>query len=101
MVWAISQITTYSEESVGYSGNVLIKGKFMKQYTKLLDSNPEEAISKITKFRDALFTLNNMRILVVADVEKLYKPVSMWEDLIAGKPMVNQSKKCYFSTLTN
>ncbi|KAF3937642.1 hypothetical protein ABW19_dt0209549 [Dactylella cylindrospora] len=86
MVWAVSQLSSYSEKSIGYGGNTLVKGKFIKQYTKLIASNPDEAISKISAVRDSLFKLENMRLLVVADVEKLAKPVSAWEDFISAKP---------------
>ncbi|KAK6529106.1 hypothetical protein TWF694_004321 [Orbilia ellipsospora] len=92
MVWSVAYLTGYAEESIGYGANTLIKGKFLKQYIEMLNSNPEEAIKQMTTFRDRLFTLDNMRILVVADVEKLPKPVSSWEDFVAGKPMGGELK---------
>ncbi|KAF3903377.1 hypothetical protein ABW20_dc0105620 [Dactylellina cionopaga] len=87
MVWSVAYLTGYAPESIGYSGNALIKGRFLRQYIDLLAKNPEEAVSQITALRDNLYTLDNMRVLVVADVEKLPKPVSSWEDLVAGKSL--------------
>ncbi|KAJ6263411.1 hypothetical protein Dda_1974 [Drechslerella dactyloides] len=87
MVWSVAYLTGYTPESIGFSGNTLIKGKFLRQYINLLESNPEEAVKQISTVRDKLFNLENMRILVIADVKKLPKPVSAWEDFIKGKSM--------------
>ncbi|KAK6511363.1 hypothetical protein TWF481_000281 [Arthrobotrys musiformis] len=86
MVWSVASLSGFTEESIGYGGNTLIKGKFLRQYIDLLSEDPEEALKKITAVRDSLFTLDNMRVLVVANVEKLPKPVSSWDDFVAGKP---------------
>ncbi|EPS43054.1 hypothetical protein H072_2916 [Dactylellina haptotyla CBS 200.50] len=85
MVWSLAYLSGYTSESIGYCGNTLIKGRFLKQYIELLETKPEEATAQITAFRDGLFTLDNMRVLVVADVEKLPKPVSSWDDFVAGR----------------
>ncbi|KAK6334063.1 hypothetical protein TWF696_002565 [Orbilia brochopaga] len=87
MVWSVAYLTGYTPESIGFSGNTLIKGKFLRQYINLLGSNPDEAVKRISTVRDTLFTLENMRVLVVADIKKLPKPVSTWEDFTAGRKM--------------
>ncbi|RVD83457.1 uncharacterized protein DFL_007843 [Arthrobotrys flagrans] len=92
MVWSVTYLSGYTEESIGYGGNTLIKGKFLRQYIDLLSKEPEEAVRKISTVRDSLFTLDNMRVLVVADVEKLSKPVSTWDDFVAGKPSSHDLK---------
>ncbi|KAK6354307.1 hypothetical protein TWF730_008717 [Orbilia blumenaviensis] len=86
MAWSVAHLTGYTEESIGYGANTLVKGKFLRQYIDLLSEKPEEAIQKIATVQQSLFTLDNMRVLVVADVEKLPKPVSAWDDFVAGKP---------------
>ena len=88
MAWSVAQLSGYTEESIGYGGNTLVKGKSLRQYIDLLSEDPEEAIRKISVVRDSLFTLDNMRVLVVADVEKLPNPVSTWDDFVAAKPSV-------------
>ncbi|KAK6529763.1 hypothetical protein TWF281_008924 [Arthrobotrys megalospora] len=92
MVWSVAYLTGYTEDSIGYSGNTLIKGKFLRQYIDLLSEKPEEAIQQISTVRDSLFTLDNMRVLVVADVEKLSKPVSAWDDFVNGKTLEGNLK---------
>ncbi|KAF3915825.1 hypothetical protein ABW21_db0207724 [Orbilia brochopaga] len=88
MVWSVAYLTGYTPESIGFGGNTLIKGKFLKQYINLLEQNPEEAVKQISTVRDKLFTLQNMRVLVIANIEKLPKPVSTWESFIEGRKMV-------------
>ncbi|EWC46282.1 hypothetical protein DRE_04453 [Drechslerella stenobrocha 248] len=87
MAWSVAYLTGFAPESIGYGGNTLTKGKFLREYVKLIEEQPEEAVKRISVVRDTLFTLENMRVLVVADIKKLPKPVSTWESFVAGKSM--------------
>jgi len=56
----------------------------LKRLKKLLASEPETVIGWLEALRTSLFTFDNMRTLVIANVEKLPNPVDAWKPLVAG-----------------
>lgn len=88
MAWAVSACISYSEESLGYCQDTLVKSKYLKQFRNLLKDKPEEAVQKMKDLRDSLCKPSNIRILVVADIEKLPQPVSAWNTFLDKKDTV-------------
>src|SRR4051812_48034102 len=82
MSWAVSGILTYSPESIGYGQDTLIKGTLLKQFKKLLQANPDSATKQLKELRDSLCKFENMRFLIIANIETLLNPVSTWSTFI-------------------
>ncbi|KAL2119425.1 hypothetical protein VTJ04DRAFT_6386 [Mycothermus thermophilus] len=59
---------------------VLVKTVYLKRLRKLLEKDPDTVVSWFESLRKSLFTLDNMRVLVTADVAKLPKRISAWDD---------------------
>lgn len=62
--------------------NTLVKGPYMKRIKKLIETDPDAVIAKLEQLRKALFTFENMRCLVIADVEKLQNATGAWDQLV-------------------
>jgi len=90
MAWAVTACISYSPESLGYCQDTLVKSKYLKQFKNLLKDKPEEAIQKMKDLRDSLCKPSNMRVLVVANVEKLPHPVSAWDKFLDNKDTVRE-----------
>ncbi|KAI2780307.1 Metalloenzyme, LuxS/M16 peptidase-like protein [Daldinia loculata] len=61
----------------------LVKTVYLRRLKKLYDKDPEAVISKFEELRKSLFTSDNLRILVIADISnsKLSDPVKAWDTL--------------------
>ncbi|KAK6951794.1 hypothetical protein Daesc_006319 [Daldinia eschscholtzii] len=61
----------------------LVKAVYLRRLKKLYDRDPEAVISKFEELRKSLFTFDNLRILVVADIShsKVSDPVKAWDRL--------------------
>ncbi|KAI9735789.1 MAG: hypothetical protein M1818_006398 [Claussenomyces sp. TS43310] len=84
MLYAVDGMIHLAAESVIKARNTLVKALYMKRIKKLLERQPEKVISMLEAVRRSLFTFENFRILVVADVEALVDPVSTWDVLLKG-----------------
>ncbi|KAL7267686.1 hypothetical protein RUND412_009713 [Rhizina undulata] len=82
MAWSVNTMVSYSRESIGRAQDTLVKALYLKRINSLLEEKPDEAIAQFEEFRKSLCTLENMRILVIADVNKLKNPVSAWKELV-------------------
>lgn len=88
MVHAVKNMVELAPGSVGRAGNTLVKSKYLKRIEALLKEDPDEAIKQFEEFRGSLCRLENMRVLVIADLETLEKPVSAWKAFVEGKTFV-------------
>ncbi|KAI1446983.1 Metalloenzyme, LuxS/M16 peptidase-like protein [Annulohypoxylon stygium] len=61
----------------------LVKAVYLKRLKKLLEKDPDAVLSRFEELRKSLFTPENLRILVTADVSnsKLPDPVKAWDIL--------------------
>jgi len=84
MVYAVDGMIHLAPESITKARNTLVKGSYMKRIKKLLETEPETVISMLEALRKSLFTFDNIRVLVIADVEKLVDPVISWDSFITG-----------------
>ncbi|KAI8627623.1 Metalloenzyme, LuxS/M16 peptidase-like protein [Xylariaceae sp. FL1651] len=61
----------------------LVKATYLRRLKKILEKDPETAITWLEGVRKALFTSDNIRVLVAADIShsKLPEPVKTWDIL--------------------
>lgn len=100
MMYAVDAMIHLDKDSSIKARGTLVKAIYMKRLKKLLAKEPETVLSWLEALRRSLFTFNNMRALVIADVEKLPNPVEAWKPLIAGMdttspllPLVKMSQR--------
>jgi Zn-dependent M16 (insulinase) family peptidase len=84
MMYAVDEMIHLNIDSSVKAQCTLIKAVYTKRLKKLLAKEPETVISWFEALRKSLFTFNNMRTLVIANLEKLPNPVESWQPLIAG-----------------
>jgi len=85
MIGSVRNMVEFSRESIGRAKDTLVKTKYLKRIEALLREDPEAVVKKFEQFRSAFCKLENFRILVIADVEKLKNPVSAWRPLIKNQ----------------
>ncbi|KAL7625178.1 hypothetical protein AAE478_004393 [Parahypoxylon ruwenzoriense] len=61
----------------------LVKAVYLRRLKKLLEKDPDAVLSRFEELRKCLFTFDNIRVLVTADVSnsKLVDPVKTWDVL--------------------
>lgn len=69
--------------SLTVAKRTLVKAVYLKRLKKLLKSEPEKVVEWFNTIRKSLFTFQNMRFLVTANVSKLDNPVATWDSLSA------------------
>lgn len=83
MTFAVENMVHASPESISRARSTLVKALYLKRVKRLLDSEPGTVISQLEELRHALCQFANIRVLVVANVEKIHKPVSSWDLLVS------------------
>lgn len=89
-----TQITT-ARDSIERATDTLVKASYLLRIARLLDTEPKSVIHKMGSLREALCQVENMRILVVADTEKLPNPVAAWARFVEDKTIVRSPISCY------
>jgi len=84
MLYAVDSMIHLDKESSVKAKNTLVKATYMKRLKKILADEPDTVLGWLEELRKSLFTFDNMRTLVIANVEKLPNPVDAWNPLIAG-----------------
>jgi Zn-dependent M16 (insulinase) family peptidase len=84
MMFAVDTMIHLDRESSIKARGTLTKAIYIKRLKKLLARKPEAVLSWLEALRKSLFTFNNMRALVIANIEKLPDAVSAWKPLIAA-----------------
>jgi len=74
----------YNPESTVRAGTTLVKAIYLKRINKLLQHDPKEVITRMEQIRQSLGRFANFRVLVIADITKLERPVSSWDTLTAS-----------------
>ncbi|TWU73378.1 hypothetical protein ED733_001917 [Metarhizium rileyi] len=78
--------------SLAVARRTLVKAVYLKRLKKLLENEPDKVLAWFSTIRKSLFTFQNMRFLVTANVSKLQDPVRAWdvlaETLTAQEDMV-------------
>lgn len=84
MLRAVNSMIHYTQESNVRARSALVKGLYLKRTKRLLESKPEVVVARMEEIRNSLFRLENIRVLVIADLEKLDNPVSSWKSFVGG-----------------
>ncbi|KAK4137936.1 hypothetical protein BT67DRAFT_372256 [Trichocladium antarcticum] len=82
----------FKPESYLAAKRTLVKAVYLRRLRKLLDKEPETVMSWFEDLRKSLFTFENMRVLVTADVAKLANPVAEW-DTLTRNPSLNPANE--------
>ncbi|KAG5921118.1 hypothetical protein E4U61_007122 [Claviceps capensis] len=69
------------KSALAVARRTLVKAVYLKRLKKLLKGEPEKVVEWFKTIRNSLFTFQNMRILVTANVSKLDKPIATWDTL--------------------
>lgn len=79
MLAAVHVMVHYAQESIVRARCTLVKARYLKRVKRLLTEQPEAIVSRMEEIRKSLFQPENIRVVVIADLEKLPHPVSSWK----------------------
>ncbi|KAF8464620.1 cytoplasm protein [Kalaharituber pfeilii] len=85
MAYSVSVQITESLESIGRATDTLVKASYLKRIAKLLQADEKKVLSQLELVRVSLCRLENMRIFVIANVEKLPNLVTAWAEFVEGR----------------
>ncbi|KAI8710635.1 Mitochondrial presequence protease [Fusarium sp. LHS14.1] len=72
----------HSEQTtLAVSQRVLVRAVYLKQLKKILEKEPEKVVGWFNTVRDSLFTFDNLRFLIAANLDTLPNPLSTWDTL--------------------
>jgi Zn-dependent M16 (insulinase) family peptidase len=100
MLYAIESMLHFSKSSSVRAQNTLVKALYLKRLLKLIATNPAEITGRFESLRKELLQFSNLRVFVIADVEKLSKPASSWS-ILADHLDANQPLKPIDSKAAN
>ncbi|KAI4259741.1 MAG: hypothetical protein L6R42_004425 [Xanthoria sp. 1 TBL-2021] len=91
MLSAVEEMIHSAPASIVRARSTLVNAVYLKGVRHLLKENPNIVIGQLQQIRDALFEFQSIRAVVVANIEKLSKPVSSWKvftaDLDTSSPL--------------
>jgi Zn-dependent M16 (insulinase) family peptidase len=82
MVYAVDNMIHYDATASSRAQNTLVKALYLKRTLRRLQTSPAAVIAQMETVRKSLVSFANMRALVIADLEKLPSPVSVFKPLI-------------------
>lgn len=84
MCYAVAVMVGESPGSIARASSTLVKALYLKRIKYLLKQDPERVLHQLNTLRGHLCQMQNIRVLVTADVEKLKTPVASWEVFAKG-----------------
>jgi Zn-dependent M16 (insulinase) family peptidase len=100
MLSAVDAMIHLAPQSAVKARGTLVKAVYLKRLKKLLEKEPETVISMFNQLRGALCKLDNVHVLVIANVEKLPHAAEAWDALVKGheeprslSPIVKQHQR--------
>ena len=84
MLRSMQLMMQYNQDSVSRARTSLVKARYLKRIKQMLATAPEEVVSRMETIRQSLFKVDNVRIFVAADLEKLPRPASAWKTFAGG-----------------
>ena len=81
MLGAVEEMLSSAPASVVRARSILVKALYLRGVKRLLEDDPSAILAQLEEMRGSLFRFSNIRVLVIANIEKLPKPVSTWEIL--------------------
>ncbi|GAB1314124.1 Peptidase M16 inactive domain-containing protein [Madurella fahalii] len=91
MAQEVDMAIHFKPESYLAARRTLVKAVYFRRLKKLIEKEPDTVLSWFEELRRSLFTFENLRILVTADVAKLPNPVTTW-DTLTQHPDLDPSK---------
>ena len=85
MVYSVATMVNESPESIGRARNTLVKALYLKRVRKLLEIDPDKIIAQLEAVKRAVCQMSSFRSLVIADIERLERPISAWNTLAEGQ----------------
>ena len=82
MAYAVEMMIHTSQESITRARSTLVKALYLKRVKRLLEDQPQTIVSQFSEIRASLCQFSNLRVLVIANLEKLSNPVSSWKHLV-------------------
>ncbi|KAI9823646.1 MAG: hypothetical protein M1819_001159 [Sarea resinae] len=82
MALAVDQMIHYARSSTSRARNPLVKAVYLKRVRSLLKTDPAAVVSQLEAIRQSLCNFSNFRVLVIANLHKLPRPVSPWKRLL-------------------
>ncbi|UKZ72749.1 hypothetical protein TrVFT333_000384 [Trichoderma virens FT-333] len=70
---------------------VVVKAVYLKRIKKLLKKNPDQVVEWFNEIRNSLFTFENLRVLVTANLQNLPNPITTWDSLSTALKSQNES----------
>lgn len=69
------------KSSLAVAKRVLVRAVYLKRLKKLLEKEPEKVVGWFNTVRSSLFTFENLRFLVTANLSSLSDPITTWDPL--------------------
>ena len=92
MAYAVENSVNTQPASITRARGTLTRAVYLKRVKRLLEESPQTILSQLEEIRSALFHFSSFRVLVIADLEKLARPVTCWKiltkDLDMSQPLV-------------
>ncbi|QDS67433.1 hypothetical protein FKW77_000317 [Venturia effusa] len=103
MMNAVDAMVHLAPNSSARAQSTLVKALYLKRISKLLAKEPDTVVTMLNNLRKSLFTFSNMRVFLVANLEKLNNPVSTFshltDSLDTSSPLLPlDSRKAVLST---
>ncbi|PNY28790.1 Metalloenzyme, LuxS/M16 peptidase-like, metal-binding protein [Tolypocladium capitatum] len=67
------------KSSLAVAKRVLVRAVYLKRLKKLLKNEPDKVVAWFNTIRSSLFTFQNMRLLVTANLKSLSDPITTWD----------------------
>lgn len=84
MAYAVENSVNTQPASITRARGTLTRAVYLKRVKRLLQDSPETVLSQLEEIRNALNRFSSFRVLVIANLEKLARPVSSWNILTKG-----------------
>jgi len=81
MAYAVENSINTQAKSITRARGTLTRAVYLKRVKRLLEDAPETILSQLEEVRRALHQFSSFRVLVVANLEKLARPISSWKIL--------------------
>lgn len=83
MMQAVDEMIIATTASTTRARCTLVRALYLKRIKKQIRNNPEIITAQFKELKAALWQPSNFRVLVIADIRKLEKPVSAWNSLVS------------------
>ena len=83
MLTAVRIMTHLSDKSITRARSTLVQALYLKRIKTLLKTDPDRVVKSFEELRRHLCSFENMRVVVISDLDKLSSPVSSFKPLLS------------------